>query len=147
VGQPLQQFLLGEGDAVEVDRCCGRRPPAVGGVAAYRIVSQDVDPDAGHGPGVQLCADAGLGDQGTRLERLRTTHDDRFLEAQMGPYGELSQLVQTFQELGLVLSELPHQRGPLVLEEISALGDEDGSTPSVEELGTGGGKRLPGTLR
>jgi hypothetical protein len=131
---------VGQSDAVQVYRCCGRCPAAVGGVAAYRVVAQDVDPDAGHGPGSQFCADAGLGDQGTRLERLRPTHDGRLLETQVGSYGELSQLFQTVEELGLVLSELPHQRGSLVLEEISALGDEDGSAPPVEPLGAGGGK-------
>jgi hypothetical protein len=45
----------------------------------------------------------------------------------VGSYGELAQLFQTVKELGLVLSELPHQRGPLVFEEISARDNEDGS--------------------
>ena len=79
-----------------------RSAPTVGRVAAYRIVSQNIDSDAGDRPGPELCTDAGQGDKGTRLERLRPAHDDCLLEAQVGSYCAPSQLLQAVKELGLI---------------------------------------------
>jgi hypothetical protein len=44
------------------------------------------------------------------------------------------------------MSELAHQRGSLVFEQIAALSDEDRPPTTVEQLTSGGNKGLHGTL-
>ena len=128
IQQPLQLLLVGQRDGVEVGRGQGRGPTAGARVAAYRIVAKIEHTNARHGPGPHVDADTGRGGQGTRLERLRTAHRNGLVEALPGFDREPPKLVQSVQELGLVVTELTHQRRPLVLEQISTLRDEDSTT-------------------
>jgi hypothetical protein len=68
------------------------------------------------------------------------------VEALPGLNCEGPQPFQFVQQLGLMVPELPHQRGSLVLEQIAALSDEHRPPMAVQQLTSGGNKGLHGTL-
>ena len=83
----------------------------------------------------------------TRCERLRTTHRNRLVEAPSCFGSKVAKVFQPAQELNLMVTELPHQGRPLVLQQVPALSDEGGTPAALQQLSSGGDKGVHHTSR